>query len=89
MKTHAGHFTTIRKPRPKPKHPSTLIVGPWSHLGTRFPDDRYDEVEFGVDAALDMDAVHLRFFDQYLRGGISPCGISEPSEALAPWRSSL
>jgi putative CocE/NonD family hydrolase len=46
-----------------------LIVGPWSHVGTRFPDDRYQGVVFGPDAALDMDAIHLRFFDHHLRGG--------------------
>lgn len=48
--------------------PQQLIVGPWSHAGTRFPDDRYDGVLYGPDAALDMDAIHMRFFDRHLRG---------------------
>ena len=45
-----------------------LIVGPWSHVKCRYPDSQYGDVEFGTDAALDMDAVHLRWFDHWLRG---------------------
>jgi predicted acyl esterase len=44
-----------------------LLVGPWSHVGTRFPAGSYDGVEY-PDAGIDMDAIHLRFFDHYLRG---------------------
>ncbi len=48
-----------------------LIVGPWSHEGACYPDDRYDGVVHGPEAVLDMDAVHLRFFESHLRGGSS------------------
>jgi putative CocE/NonD family hydrolase len=44
-----------------------LLVGPWSHLGSRFPDDHYYGVEY-PDAGVNMDAIHLRFFDHYLKG---------------------
>jgi len=45
-----------------------LIVGPWPHVGTRWPSRRYGGVDFGPDAAVDMDLVHLRFFDRWLKG---------------------
>jgi uncharacterized protein len=44
-----------------------LLVGPWSHVKTRYPDDRYADVEL-PGAALDMDAIHLRWFDHWLKG---------------------
>ena len=45
-----------------------LVVGPWSHLSCRLPDTEYGGVAYGEEAALDMDALHLRFFDRFLRG---------------------
>ena len=46
-----------------------LLVGPWSHVGTRFPSREYGGVDYGPDAAHDMEAEHLRFFDHWLKGG--------------------
>lgn len=45
-----------------------LIVGPWPHVGTRWPQRHYGGVDFGPQAALDMDAIHVRFFDRWLKG---------------------
>jgi uncharacterized protein len=45
-----------------------LIVGPWPHVGTRWPARQYGGLDFGPEAALDMDAIHLRFFDHHLKG---------------------
>lgn len=45
-----------------------LLVGPWSHVGSRFPSDEYGGVELGPDAALDMDSEHVRWFDHWLKG---------------------
>ncbi len=45
-----------------------LLVGPWSHVGSRFPSDEYGGVELGAAAAVDMDAEHLRWFDHWLKG---------------------
>lgn len=45
-----------------------LLVGPWSHVGARWPDDRYFELDFGPEAPVEMDEVHLRFFDRWLKG---------------------
>ena len=61
-----------------------LIVGPWSHVNTRYPDSSYAGIEFGPAAALDMDNEHLRWFDHWLKGidnGVmetSPVRIFEP-----------
>ena len=45
-----------------------LIVGPWPHVGTRWPERRYGGLDFGPEAAPDMDEIHLRFFDHHLKG---------------------
>jgi putative CocE/NonD family hydrolase len=44
-----------------------LLVGPWSHVSTRFPTDSYQGFAT-PDGALDMDAIHVRFLDRFLRG---------------------
>ncbi len=42
-----------------------LLVGPWTHaVGPRTSGD----VDFGVDAAIDLEAEQLRWFDHVLRG---------------------
>lgn len=43
-----------------------LLVGPWSHVSTRFPTAGYQGVET-PDAGVDMDAIHVRFLDRFLR----------------------
>jgi putative CocE/NonD family hydrolase len=45
-----------------------LIVGPWSHVKSRFPDRDYGGIDFGESAALDMSQQHLRWFDHWLKG---------------------
>jgi uncharacterized protein len=45
-----------------------LLVGPWSHGNSRRPHSSYTGIEFGPDAAVDMDEVHLRWFDHWLKG---------------------
>jgi len=45
-----------------------LVVGPWSHLGSRYPHSRYLDIDFGPEAALDMDQLHLQWFDYWLKG---------------------
>jgi hypothetical protein len=44
-----------------------LIVGPWSHINCRWPHSSYGGIEFGSEAAIDMDEVHLRWFDYWLK----------------------
>jgi uncharacterized protein len=45
-----------------------LLVGPWSHVNSRWPHSSYAGVEFGAEAAVEMDQVHLRWFDHWLKG---------------------
>jgi putative CocE/NonD family hydrolase len=45
-----------------------LLAGPWDHAGTRTPQPRHGGLEFGEGAVVDMNAVHLRWFDYWLRG---------------------
>ncbi len=45
-----------------------LIVGPWSHVMTRRPHHTYGGEYFGEAAAPDMNHVHLRWFDYWLKG---------------------
>ena len=45
-----------------------LIVGPWSHVGSRNPSRVYGGIDFGPEAPLDIEAEHLRFFDYWLKG---------------------
>ncbi len=45
-----------------------LICGPWPHVGTRYPQASYGGVDYGPAAAIEMDAIQLRFFDHFLKG---------------------
>lgn len=45
-----------------------LVVGPWSHVGARYPHDSYAGIPLGPEAAPDMDQIHLRWFDHWLKG---------------------
>ena len=45
-----------------------LIAGPWSHMNSRSPHHSYAGLYFGDDAALEMDEIHLRWFDYWLKG---------------------
>lgn len=45
-----------------------LISGPWDHAGTRVPKETLGGREFGSAAMVDFNAMHLRFFDRWLKG---------------------
>jgi putative CocE/NonD family hydrolase len=61
------HYEHMRAASPA-KNEQYLIVGPWSHVKSRNPDRFYADIDFGPDAALDMDAEHLRWFNYWLKG---------------------
>ncbi|MFZ0216479.1 MAG: CocE/NonD family hydrolase [Candidatus Dormiibacterota bacterium] len=44
-----------------------LLVGPWSHVKSRFPHHTYADQEHGAAAAPDMNEIHLRWFDHWLK----------------------
>lgn len=77
------HYEFMMRDSPA-REQQRLIVGPWSHVNTRFPGSSYAGIPFGPAAALDMDQEHLRWFDHWLKGidndamETSPVRIFEP-----------
>jgi len=60
-----------------------LVVGPWPHYSLRgYEATRVGDLAFGMDAALDIDELQLRWFDEHLRD-------SDHSEPAAPPRVRL
>ncbi|MCE9576541.1 MAG: CocE/NonD family hydrolase [Deltaproteobacteria bacterium] len=49
-----------------------LLIGPWSHSGTRRPTPDLGGVTFGPGAVLDMEALHKAWYDHVLKGGPRP-----------------
>lgn len=45
-----------------------LVLGPWAHGVPGLGKTRFGEREMGAAAAIDYDALLLRFFDHYVRG---------------------
>lgn len=82
--TVTGHFDgdqpgALRYYRKHMRHGSTagkrqhyLLIGPWSHGGTRDPESELGGLTFADTAALDMNDLHRRWFDWVLRDGARP-----------------
>lgn len=49
-----------------------LVLGPWSHGGTRNPTSTLNGLSFGDSAAIDMNNLHLQWFEWILRDGTKP-----------------
>ena len=64
-----------------------LLVGPWSHVKSRQPDSECGGIEFGPDAAHDMDAEHLRWFDHWLKGHDTGLGDVDRVRIFEPGRN--
>jgi uncharacterized protein len=45
-----------------------LVVGPWDHAGTRHPQQTLGGIDFGPAALANIRAIHLRWFDHWLKG---------------------
>lgn len=67
-----------------------LLVGPWSHVKSRFPHSRYADQDHGPAAAPDMDRIHLRWFDHWLKGADNGVEQDPPVRIFEPgtnrWR---
>jgi hypothetical protein len=63
--TPVANLTYLELSKAK-KSPQRLIVGPWTHGAQA--RSYAGEAEFGKDAALDMNALRLRWFDRWLKG---------------------
>lgn len=50
------------------KNGSVLLIGPWRHGTPRLTKMAVGELDFGIEAGLDNDALLLRWFDHWLRG---------------------
>ena len=51
------------------KSPQRLLIGPWTHGGQAYS---YSGIaEFGPEAAIDMNAVRLRWYDHWLKAWIT------------------
>ncbi len=57
-------------PNAKKKH--YLIIGPWSHGGTRNPKSELGGLTFGENAVLNMNQLYLDWFNWTLKGGFKP-----------------
>jgi hypothetical protein len=64
-----------------------LIVGPWSHVGSRNPSRVYAGIDFGPEAALDIEAEHVRFFDYWLKGRDNGLASSDRVRLFEPGRN--
>jgi len=54
----------------KKKH--YLITGPWSHAGTRNPKKELGGLVFGDNSVLNMDKLHLEWYDWIFKGKSKP-----------------
>ncbi len=75
-----GPAGAIRNYRGTRKNRSRLVIGPWRHGTPRLDRIREGELDFGVNAGLDHDAVLLRWFDFYLKGEENGLDREEPVE---------
>ena len=69
MKYYRDHIAAA-PPDAAAKH--WLLIGPWSHAGTRNPVAELGEMTFGENSVIDMEALHLQWFDHVLRDGARP-----------------
>ncbi|WP_282081242.1 CocE/NonD family hydrolase [Aquimarina algiphila] len=49
-----------------------LLIGPWSHGGTRNPKNELGGLKFGKNAVINMNQLYLDWFDWTLKGGKEP-----------------
>lgn len=68
-----------------------LVIGPWNHAGTRKPAREVGGVEFGEKSLVDIDQLHLDWYDWTLRGGPRPAFLKDQVnyyvEETDEWRS--
>jgi len=69
MRYYAEH---MRYGTEKAKDKHYLIAGPWSHAGTRNPAKELGGLIFGDDSVLDMEHLHLSWYDWVFKNGSKP-----------------
>lgn len=54
-----------------------LVIGPWNHAGTRKPQRKVGGVQFGEKSLVDIDQLHLDWYDWTLRDGPRPAFLED------------
>ncbi len=54
------------------KNKHYLIIGPWDHAGTRHPKKELGGLKFGDNSVIDMNKLHLEWFNWILKGDKKP-----------------
>jgi putative CocE/NonD family hydrolase len=54
-----------------------LVIGPWNHAGTRHPRKELGGLTFADTAAIDMNRLHLEWFDHVFRGAPRPAFLAD------------
>jgi hypothetical protein len=49
-----------------------LVIGPWDHAGTRTPSAEFGGLKLGEASLLDLNELHLAWYDWTLKGGDKP-----------------
>jgi uncharacterized protein len=80
------HYEGMRASSPA-RDAQFLLVGPWSHVKSRYPDRECGGIDFGPEAAIDMDAEHLRWFDHWLKGKDTGITDLDPVRIFEPGRN--
>jgi len=61
----------------KAKQHFYLLMGPWDHPGTRHPQEKLGGLTFGKDSVLDIDQLHIDYFNWVLKGGKRPAILAD------------
>lgn len=59
------------------KQQSYILMGPWDHPGTRHPQEKLGGLSFDKNSVLDIDQLHIDFFNWVLKGGKRPAILSD------------
>jgi putative CocE/NonD family hydrolase len=67
---HYNQFMRYAGEEAKARH--FLLIGPWDHPGTRHPARELGGLTFGENSVIDMEELHLQWYDWVLKGGARP-----------------
>jgi putative CocE/NonD family hydrolase len=63
------HFNGIRTAGgPRARDGQKLMIGPWTHSAGEITNRIIGDIDFGPEAAIDYNALRLRWFDHHLKG---------------------
>jgi putative CocE/NonD family hydrolase len=73
----AYHDNFLAKATPAARNHQFMVVGPWDHGGTRSPRRIFGGVDFGEEGVIDVQALHVAWYDWVLKGGPLPAFLKE------------